>query len=127
MSYSYYSNDEEEFHGSFETREHALDEAILNYPDYCVLYTAENIPAKDMLLSRAKRIGEIVYEGMVDTLYDEVGEAVDYFVINEKQKDELGKMIIRYIDTNIGFNCWGLKKTMKHRVENKENRIEDQK
>jgi hypothetical protein len=58
-----------------------------------------------------KNIGGNILEGVFDKLSDEIdSEIVERsFEWTEKDEEELGQVVLEYIDRHIGFNCFGIK------------------
>ncbi len=104
-----WSFDEECFTGNHDAVEDALAEASgVNYNDRETVYIGEAKPAKDILAQHARSIGERVFEFLEEYLYEEIGDAVEYFKATPEQHKVLFHVIIDHIEKNVGFNCFGV-------------------
>ena len=113
--YCWSFDEEGHFTGDFDSREDALAEAAgENYDDNATVYIGEVKTAKDILTERAGWIGERVFEFLEEYLYEDIGDAVEYFKATPEQHKVLATLIIDHIEKNVGFNCFGVSKVTEH-------------
>ncbi len=107
--YCYSFDDEENFTGTFDSHKNALAEAAAeNTEDRGMVFIGEVTSAKDILTRCAKWLGLTTFENMSECLYEEVGEAVEFFTMNDEQLQELAMLIVNHTEEKVGFNCFGV-------------------
>lgn len=109
MKYSY-SIDHETFEGDYDSREEAARAAFEEDPDIQSVSVGVNRDPSEWMT--AKRIGSDVIERMTEDLSDEVGEASENFFRTKEQTEELGRLILAWIQQTGGFECYGVKDIM---------------
>ncbi len=107
--YCYSFDDEENFTGTFDSREDALAEAAAkNTEDREMVFIGEVTSAKEILIQCAKWLGRTTFENVSEYLYEEVGEAVKFFAMDDEQQHELTLLIVNHIEEKVGFNCFSV-------------------
>lgn len=125
-----YSVDEEQFHGSMHgdgccyTREEAVKCAIEQLRDDGELadmegktrkvWTGKQVPALEIFKksSYSRRIAESVLDGVVDFLYDDLGESVDHVTVDDM--NAFSKDMLNCIERNISFRAFGIAEVQQH-------------
>lgn len=112
--YAWAHYEEDGYHGSFDTEDKAVDDAIGTYftenesiPDS--VWVAELVPPREFLDPRL--MGSWACEYLTERLEEEVGEVAENFKMTGEQEEALGKHILDWIEQNLerGFDCFGIK------------------
>lgn len=101
-----YSFDEEQFHGDFGTEQEAVAEAAASDPERTTVYVGEVRPVRKMLVPQ--HLGDDIIDRVSELLFEEMGEFADDFSASAEQKQELGAMVIEWLDENVGFAGYGV-------------------
>lgn len=104
-----WSSDGNYFVGSFDSSEAALADALSGLKGEYEFTVGELVPAIEYL--SYKKIGGNILEEIFDQLSGEIDSDIveRSFEWTEKDEEELGKIVLDYIDRHIGFNCFGIK------------------
>jgi len=104
-----WSSDGNYFVGSFDSSESALADATSGEKGEYEFTVGELVPAIEYL--SYKKIGRNILEEIFEQLSDEIDSDIveRSFEWTEKDEEELGKIVLDYIDRHIGFNCFGIK------------------
>lgn len=92
-----YSLDQETFHSDFDDIAHQLDVGD-------TYYEADQVEPTVNPLT----LGEAIKDQITETLFEEVGEACDYFTLSVEQQKELGQMVLDQIKQYGGYRCYGV-------------------
>lgn len=102
-----FSDNGENFDGRFPTKDEAIEEAIETYQDAEIIYIGR---VKDPVLTWRSTEEEII-ESIGVNLYNDCGEASEYFEVTDEQELVLAKMIDETVKAwiekeKIKANCW---------------------
>lgn len=97
-----YSHDEERFHGQFNTKEEAIAEAV----SCGARFVGKVRDVREIISDR--QIGDDIYERIGEILGEEIGEVAKVFTMTNDQRAALGKVVMDWIESGPGFNCWGV-------------------
>lgn len=117
-----WSRDGEEFHGYFETREEALDEATADAAcdhgpdDVVILYTGEQRHAMHYLRKWEASIAEHLIEQLDEWLIDHIASDDIIVEVEKEKRAELGKLILDWVEKNASFNRWAVDGVQEHEV-----------
>lgn len=104
-----YSFDEERFSGDCASREEAIAEAKAE---------AEGNEHTHAWIGKAKHprefiskkwLGVSIREYLSERLGDEVGEVAECFSLKPEQEEQLGAVVVSWIESGPGFRCWAVK------------------
>ena len=98
-----YSHDEERFSGQFDTKEAAIAEGL----SCGARFVGQVNHVRDIISDG--QIGWDIYERIGEILGDEIGEVAECFTLSPDQQEVLGKVVLDWIESGPGFNCWGVK------------------
>lgn len=98
-----YSHDEERFSGQFDTKEAAIAEGL----SCGARFVGQVNHVRDIISDG--QIGWDIYERIGEILGDEIGEVAECFTLSPDQQEVLGKVVLDWIESGPGFNCWGIK------------------
>jgi len=103
-----YSFNEEEYHGSFATREEALAEALAECEDENVIvWIGEQSNAYDSITP--KHIGERIVGELNEWNFDEIPSDDDVIVATPEQAVELGNLVLAWFRANVEPRRYGIK------------------
>ena len=120
-----YSFDEEFFHGLLETREEAIQEALLSHRAHegrIVFFTAEAVTPKLEDITSQKSLVEDLVESLENQAYGEYGEHSEGWPnLPEEHSEALGKMIFDFIKLNCPIEFYKVTEVVEHSVANFKN------
>ena len=102
-----FSLDQEHFEGNYDTPEEAAIDAFDENEDEDTVQIGEVRNPSEWMTP--ERIGEMCFERLTEMLEEEVGEACECFNLDCSRQKELGETILKWIDENGGFKCFGVK------------------
>lgn len=118
-----WSSDEERFQGDFATREEALAEAAAEglYDrepgETATVWTGEIRHALSFLRKRERWIGENVIEQLDEWLCDDIASDDRIIDLPQDRQEELGKLILDFLEQHAGFTSWAVEEIQTHEVE----------
>jgi hypothetical protein len=119
MKYCYSLGDEEIYQGEFDTREAAQAEALMHIKDLgcdgpSTYWVAEIVPAP--LLLDASHLGWQITEAIENYLSDAILSDDPVVSIFSDEMEELGQLVIDYLETVNGFKQHAVTGEQEHKV-----------
>jgi hypothetical protein len=108
-----YSTNEEEYRGEFDSREEALAEARM-YKDEGHVWTGVIKPAMSFLRRREDWIAGWTVEQLDESLCDEIAADDCIIKLEPERVEELGKLILDFLDEHATFTRWGVGDVQEH-------------
>lgn len=103
-----YSPDGERFHGPFDTEEEAHTAA-----DYMSSYYIGQVQYGDEL-ANPYFVGMNAVEYLDESLAEDIGWDDLLVELTKEETEQLGKLIIDFVQSKQGFRAWGVTKVTKH-------------